>query len=202
MHKTLLEEGSPKKRLTIQLNEYNNYPFLDIRYWYYDKSVSEMKPSKKGIALGKKNLLFLIKAIFENQEKIFDHMGESYVPKSVKKYDNLQSNYLDNIYNSFGIISSEEKENSVHETFFSIEHRGGLDTVVYNKSNEFVNELFNLLNNTLEGKLIKEMFNALLISYDKAKRKYDNMPISSSSILFEGLEFNWTKFLYQFIKGE
>jgi len=202
MSKTILEEGPPNKRLILTLKEYKGHPFLDIRYWYYDENTKELKPSRKGITLNKKNYLQVLKSFNVQNERILDWLGISDIPEEITKYINSQQKSLERSKYQTGKLSSCENSEDMDNCFFNVEHKGGLDKISYNSSHPFIKELLKLTKQTLEGDLFQDIIDALLISYDKARRRYGNGSVLDKSILFEGVEFNWSEYLKRYIEGE
>jgi len=45
-----------KEKILISINEYEGHKYIDLRVYYEDIKSSEYKPTKKGIALSKKNI--------------------------------------------------------------------------------------------------------------------------------------------------
>jgi len=49
-------QKNSKEKIIISINEYEGHKYIDLRVYYEDNNTSEWKPTKKGIALSKKNI--------------------------------------------------------------------------------------------------------------------------------------------------
>lgn len=200
---TILEEGPSKKRLVVQLTEYEEHRLLDIRYWFYSKYQRELIRSKKGITLTKNYYLLIRNTLNRNNEKILDWLGVSYVPEHVQKYREEQEENIEKNIHKMGEIKKSSENEYYDKNFFQVEHKGGLDHIFYNESHPFHGELQSIGIDTDEKKLFLNLVNAILASYSKAKVKFENSPSTDPKILFQNLEYNWSEFLKNYlISGE
>ena len=54
-----------KEKIVISINEYEGHKYIDLRVYYEDNNTLDWKPTKKGIALSKKNIKEIIKYLDE-----------------------------------------------------------------------------------------------------------------------------------------
>ena len=49
-------QKNSKEKIIVSVNEYEGHTYVDLRVYYEDTKTEEYKPTKKGIALSKKNI--------------------------------------------------------------------------------------------------------------------------------------------------
>ncbi len=71
MKEPIIIKDIPKNNgdiLRIEISEYKNVPYLNLRMWYTDKD-GELRPTKKGVAVTKEDYVLLKAAILDAEGK-------------------------------------------------------------------------------------------------------------------------------------
>ena len=58
-------QKNSKEKIIISINEYEGHKYIDLRVYYEDNKTLDLKPTRKGIALSKKNIKEIIKFLDE-----------------------------------------------------------------------------------------------------------------------------------------
>ncbi len=194
--KYLAEDGPKNKHLVIQLNEYEENRFLDLRYFYFDKKDQEYKPTRKGISLTKSNYLMVKKVVEKNHEEVMDWLGVGYVPEHVEKYQKEQEEQAEQIkYMSIGDIDLYFENEKRDPGFFRVEYMGGSNHLYINEGHPTGASLSRMLKNKAITDEMLKMFSSILFLYAKSRDSLKGTVSIDPEVLFEQLEYDWANHL-------
>jgi hypothetical protein len=196
MSKYLAEDGPKSKHLVIQLNEFDDNRFLDMRYFYFDKNDQEYKPTRKGISLTKSNYLMMKKVVEKNHEEVMDWLGVGYVPEHVTEYQKQQEEQAKLVrYMTVGKLELFFENEKRDPGFFRVETLGGQSQLYINEAHVFGNKLASTIKNNNSDNSIIHLILNLLLMYDKSKDGLKGTVSIDPEVLFEQLEYDWANFL-------
>ncbi|GAB2596651.1 MULTISPECIES: transcriptional coactivator p15/PC4 family protein [Nitrincola] len=136
----LSETGPEKKLLRMSLSEFEGTRLLNVRYYYKDTKTGEIKPTRKGIALGRNRYVDIFELFEKHHSEILDY------------FDNQSTGFkgLNGWKSRVEKVARTQKSNAMVIT--SIEPLGGRDlydivfsgaeiSVKLNNKNKFVSTL-------------------------------------------------------------
>lgn len=196
MSKYLAEDGLKSKHLVIQLNEFEDNRFLDMRYFYFDKKDKEYKPTRKGISLTKSNYLMMKKVVEKNHEEVMDWLGVGYVPEHVAEYQDKQEEQVELVkYMSIGKLDLFFEYEKRDPSFFRIDYLGGQNKLYINEGHPFGEKLSSIIKNENRNEELVHLLMNLLLMYSKSKDGLSGTVSIDPEVLFEQLEYDWANFL-------
>jgi hypothetical protein len=192
--------GSKKSPLVIRLNEYEGTKTLDIRK-YFTNDKKELKPTRKGIAVGEKNFNMIKKVLLENENAIQNWFEESIdTSEWVKKNEDLFRKAREALqFEKKDYSTKDEKWKS--PAFFDYQPMGGKDQLIFNQDHPFfscVTKILEDVNKEYESE-IKKLIHSIIISYCRAKDLLQDGGNMSPEEFFDNLEFNWGNFLRSYL---
>lgn len=84
----LAEGGTPKKRLRVSLQQFEQQPLLNIRYFYEDNQ-GVMKPTRKGVSITRNRYLDLAEAIEKHHDSIMSYLETGIVKHEFSSWQQL-----------------------------------------------------------------------------------------------------------------
>ncbi len=192
----LAEDGPKNKHLVIQLSEYENNRFLDLRYFYFDKKDQEYKPTRKGISLTRSNYLMVKKVVEKNHEQVMDWLGVGYVPEHVEKYQHDQEAQADKIRSKvLGNIELYFEEEKRDPSFFRVEYLGGANRLYINTGHVKGKEIQDLVQSDKINEFVLRLLVDILFTYAKSRDGLKDTSSIDPEVLFDQLEYDWSNFL-------
>lgn len=189
--KNLGKIGSEKHPTIVNLSVYKGNEMIDIRKYFTDKS-GDLKPTKKGISLTRRNLYPLLNLLGKNIDEINDYFEADQVEEE-------STQYISNVE-----TTEAESFDLKNHKFFDVQNFGGKYQVSYNKNHPFwssVETLFEQIDDSESEELIQALINSLLISFFKSTSHVDsNETIDAGDFLLE-LEINWSSYLKRLVNG-
>ena len=188
----------------ISLAKYKGARLVDIRKYFTDKESGELKPTRKGLSLQKKNFFALLDALQESRESI-----SSWLDRGNEEYREAAENILANRAEAQQRMSREAHDISTvsdswrSPKFFEIESHGGKDVVVLNQEHSFASAL-QRLTDVAQPECGKDhpfigIVSELLVSYGRAKLLLEEEEEVSASQLFAALEYEWGVILRNYL---
>lgn len=130
--------GSASSPFEANLTEYQGNKCIDLRHWYLDKKLKELKPTPKGLTLSKTKFFTLMDELFEHSKEIEDWFSSD---KSIKNSTSREdSNYIlppKTLKVFFRKMGSH--------TMFEIEEKGGESDLFINENSKLGGLLAQLL---------------------------------------------------------
>lgn len=154
----LAEGGTPKKRLRIALQHFEDQPLLNIRYYYEDKQ-GEMQPTKKGVSISRNRYLDLVETIEKHHDSIADYLDNGVINDDLSSWAHRTKHALANV----GAVETIDFEvgpipgRDVGE----VNYQGGRAKIVLNSKHDYVNSLQEATNANL---VVAKMLVALDLS--------------------------------------
>jgi len=198
MDKILGEDGPARRRKRFSLNEYEGNRLFELRE-YYEKD-GEFRPTRKGINLNRDNFMELKRVFDRDEDIILEWLRIGYVPEEVLRYQQAMEEARQKNFHLVGNVMAEEVDNFRDNHLFHVSHQGGTDVVQINTSNKFAQaitseELAKLSTEEIRGLIIR-----IFAAYGRARTLLMNSPTTTPELFFESVEYDWSKFLEDFVK--
>lgn len=187
--KVLVEDGSPAKKLIIQLREYEGHRLLDVRYWYTDKKDKLLKPTQKGINLTRSNYLTFKSVITNRHEEVMDWLGVGYVPEHVDDYTKKQHQCANEQKYTVGKYDVSLCDFGSSTMLYDVTHLAGQIQIKLNTEHKFIKGISKQLEHNSE---VIEIVCDILIAFDNAKNGLGGSHSVNADALIEGLEYDWS----------
>jgi len=187
--KVLVEDGSPSKKLIIQLREYEGHRLLDVRYWYTDKKDKMLKPTQKGINLTRSNYLTFKSVITNHHEEVMDWLGVGYVPANVDEYTKKQHECANEHKYRVGNYDVSLCDFGSSSMLYEVSHLAGQKHIKLNTEHKFVKNINNLLEQNSE---VLKIFCDMLMAFDNAKNGLGGAYSVNADALIEQLDYDWS----------
>ena len=182
--------GSRRNLLVLQLAEFEGHRFLSIRRWY-ESGGGEWHPTRKGVALNRNGVEFLLRALKENEPAIqawFD--GDASETSRVRQTKDKEAGALRAAgYRARSFEESAEAWSS--PVFFRVETEGSLDRLILNENHPASPELS-------RDVIRRQALGALLVSFERARRLLECRDERQSEDERELLDANWGLILRQY----
>lgn len=133
MSKTLVEDGSDRKKFRVTLDNFEGHNLLSIRYWYRDKTSGELKPTKQGITITATNYLAFKSVISQHDEEVINHLNNN--SDSAKKLAADKNANID----AAALVQEVTEMDLVVEPFqpptemFKVKYEGAFAKIIVNK---------------------------------------------------------------------
>ncbi len=189
--KVLAEQGSPRNRLVLALDEYQGHRYLDAREWYLDRKAEEWKPKKRGVTFNRDRFGALMELVQTRAEEIMDWLGVGYVPEHVARYEEAQAQAQLETRYRVGDLEIGTFSERRDPRFFRVEHEGGADRVSFNSEQAVASKLSN--------EDVAATLGAVLCAYQRARAMLSASPATDPEVLFEQLEFDWARYLSDYL---
>jgi len=195
MSKTLVEDGSDRKKFRVTLDNFEGHNLLSIRYWYKEKSSGELKPTKQGIAITAANYLAFKSVISRHDEEVINHLNSNLHTAQQLAAD--KTAHIDEA----ALIQEVIETDLVIEPFqpasemFKIQYEGSFARIIINKRHslsEFL-DLETASPRTIE--LVSKIILSLDLSFLSAGQAKDASGGIVLEMLKQGLGQNITKYL-------
>ena len=187
--KVLVEDGSPAKKLIIQLKEYEGHRLLDVRYWFTDKKDKLLKPTPKGINLTRSNYLTFKSVITNHHEEVMDWLGVGYVPEHVDEYTKKQHQCANEQKYNVGKYDVKLCEFGSSTILYEVTHLAGQVQINLNTEHKYIkNTSKQLQQNNEVIKIVCDM----LMAFDNAKNGLGGSHSVNADALIEQLDYDWS----------
>lgn len=187
--KVLIEDGSPSKKLIIQLKEYEGHRLLDVRYWYTDKKDKVLKPTQKGINLTRSNYLTFKSVITNSHEEVMDWLGVGYVPANVDEYTKNQHQYANEHKYKVGKYDVSLCDFGSGTALYEVTHLAGEIQIKLNTEHKFINCFSKQFE---QNKDVIKVVCDMLMAFDNAKHGLGGVHSVNADALIEQLEYDWS----------
>jgi len=212
MAKILAQIGGNKNPLICQLGTYENKKTFDIRKYFYNEKEKKYLPTRKGITLTDKTYS-AIKNVLNEYDKAIDEWLKITETQTVADEVNTQ---IERQRQAMLLIKyskqafSREVSSWKSPCFFEVVAEGGHNKVVLNSNHIFQQYLKKNLSKIKESNSAQEreeclrnidnLFDILLITFQKSKDLFNKSPVISPDILFDMLDFNWGTFITNYLE--
>ncbi len=194
------EDGPERSRVIFYIHQFKNHNLFGIRKHFFSKKTGEFTPTKQGINLNRGSYQELRRIINENDETIMNWLGIGYVPEHVLRYQEaMEEARLKNAHLT-GNVNAGFSSQPRMERFFEVEHKGNTDNVIFNSEHPAGNLLQDDFVEQMSSRDLRALITRILASYARAKVHLADQPVSSPSILFDQLEYDWSEFLRDFVE--
>jgi len=187
--KVLVEDGSPSKKLRIQLKEYEGHRLLDLRYWYTDKKDKILKPTQKGINLTRSNYLTFKSVITNNHEEVMDWLGVGYVPANVDEYTKKQYQCANEQKYSVGNYDVSLCDFGSSFIMYEIIHLAGRISIKLNTDHKFIKNISKQFSGNND---VIHLVCNMIMAFDNAKHGLSGSHSVNADALIEQLEYDWS----------
>ncbi len=204
--KILGEDGHPGNRVRFRIHEYEGNRLLDIRKYYLAKRPNpltgkrEFMPKRQGINLNRDSFMEL-KRVLENHDKeILEFLKIGHIPEEMLRYHQAELQAMEKGFRLANDVEISEVDNFQDSHMFHVSHQGAKDIVELNTSHPFARAISveEISKSTPEE--IRELFATILAAYSRSRALLLGASASNPEILFEQAEFDWSKFLENYIE--
>ncbi|MDB4453811.1 transcriptional coactivator p15/PC4 family protein [bacterium] len=173
------EQGGDRQHLIIALDSYQGHRYIDLRLFYRDGD--EWSPTRKGITLNRDRLDALLSVLVDHRERVFDHLGTSYVPDEVRNSSEARGRAFESLRHHLGVLVAEPSTGLPSSTMFEVLAEGGRTRVRLNQKHSMIQELG-------AGQPVAALFTA----FARARQDLEDFP-GAEGILNE-LEALWARY--------
>ena len=204
--KILGEDGPSGNRVRFRIHEYEGNRLLDIRKFYLAKKPNpltgkrEFMPKKQGINLNRDTFMEL-KRVLENYDKeILEFLRIGHIPEEMLRYHQAELQAKEKGFRLANDVELTEVDNFRDSHMFHVSHQGAKDIVELNTSHPFAKALSvdEIAKSSPEE--IRDLFASILAAYSRSRTLLLGASASNPEILFEQAEFDWSKFLENYIE--
>lgn len=204
--KILGEDGPPGNRVRFRIHEFKGNRLLDIRKFYLSKKPNpvtgkrEFMPKRQGINLNRDSFMEL-KRVLENHDKeILEFLRIGYIPEEMLRYHQAELQAMEKGFRLANDVEILEVNNFRDSHLFHVSHKGARDIVEVNTSHPFAKAISieEIEKSTPEE--IRELFATIFAAYSRSRALLLGASASNPEILFEQTEFDWSKFLENYIE--
>ena len=204
--KILGEDGPPGNRVRFRIHEYKGNRLLDIRKFYLSKSPNpltgkrDFMPKKQGINLNRDSFMEL-KRVLENYDKeILEFLRIGHIPEEMLRYHQAELEAMEKNFRLANDVEINEVDNFRDSHMFHVTHEGSKDIVELNTSHPFAKAISieEITNSSPEE--IRELFATMMATFARARSLLLGASASNPEILFEQTEFDWSKFLENYVE--
>lgn len=184
-----LRLGSLTNPTVVALSEFKGRRLLDIRKFFFEETASTLKPTKKGISLNAALVREIRELLNTNWDAIEEWLtsGDETACESVERAMAQRSCALES-ESTKARPHKVKKSSTKGAEFFSVESVGGIDELTLNEKHPF----FNLPNgSTTNAADSAQPLNLLLISYYRAKLRFNGQIETEAEQFFELFEHEW-----------
>lgn len=204
--KILGEDGPPGNRVRFRIHEYEGNRLFDIRKFYLSKKPNshtgkrDFMPKRQGINLNRDSFMEL-KRVLENYDKeILEYLRIGHIPEEMLRYHQAELQAMEKGFRLANDVEITEKDNFRDSHMFHVNHQGAKDIVELNTSHPFARAISveEIAKSTPEE--IRGLFASILAAYSRSRTLLLGAAASNPEILFEQSEFDWSKFLENYIE--
>jgi len=204
--KILGEDGPPSNRVRFRIHEYEGNRLFDIRKFYLSKKPNshtgkrDFMPKRQGINLNRDSFMEL-KRVLENYDKeILEYLRIGHIPEEMLRYHQAELQAMEKGFRLANDVEITEKDNFRDSHMFHVNHQGAKDIVELNTSHPFARAISveEIAKSTPEE--IRGLFASILAAYSRSRTLLLGASASNPEILFEQSEFDWSKFLENYIE--
>jgi hypothetical protein len=198
MDKILGEDGPPNRRARFGLNEFKGNHLFEIREFYLKQG--EFLPTKKGINLNRNRYMELQRIIntFDDEIRTFLNIGE--VDEGLLRYQQAQEEAKKANFRLVNDMVEEQVNKLPDGHLFDVKHEGAKDRVRISSSHPFAKATSDEELAALSPSDIRKLLLSMIAAYSRARSLLLHAPASSPEILFEQLEYDWSKFLGRYVE--
>lgn len=194
----LAETGGQRNQLIIKLVPYEGHQLLDLRYWYRNAN-GELKPTRKGLSLTAGHFGVVMETLAtyaaaiqawlsggSNVDLLLEEAEQQATTEAVKARQKATKMVRKESKAVKGRARAELMDEPRSRAFFSVDHRGGEERVLYNKHHPFTG----LLMATESVDDVKDLVNDLLAAYRRARHAIEG---EGEEGLLDLLEHEWAE---------
>lgn len=200
------EDGPPGNRVRFRIHEYEGNRLFDIRKFYLAKHPNsltgkrEFMPKRQGINLNRDSFMELKRVLDSYNDDILEFLRIGHVPEEMLRYHQAELEAMEKNFRLANDVEISEVDNFRDSHMFHVTHEGSKDIVELNTSHPFAKAISaeEIAKSTPED--IRELFATILAAYSRARSLLLGASASNPEILFEQTEFDWSRFLENYIE--
>ena len=202
----LAEAGPPGNRVRFRIHEYEGNRLLDIRKFYLAKKPNpltgkrEFMPKRQGINLNRDSFMELKRVVENYNEEILEFLRIGQVPEEMLRYHQAELQAKEKGFRLANDVEITEVDSFQDSHMFHVTHQGAKDIVELNTSHPFAKAMSidEIAKSSPEE--IRDLFASILAAYSRSRTLLLGASASNPEILFEQAEFDWSKFLENYIE--
>ena len=198
MDKILGEDGPPRRRARFGLNEFKGNRLFEIREFFLKEG--EFHPTRRGINLNRNRYMELQRIINSYDEEIRTFLNIGTVDEGLLRYQQAQEEAKKSNFRLVNDMVEERVDKLPDGHLFDVKHEGALDRVRISNHHPFAKLTSDEELQARSPAELRKLLLSMIAAYSRARSLLLHAPASNPEILFEQLEFDWSKFLARYIE--
>ncbi len=204
--KILGEDGPPGNRVRFRIHEYEGNRLLDIRKFYLAKRPNphtgkrEFMPKRQGINLNRDSFMELKRVLDNHDKEILEFLKIGHIPEEMLRYHQAELQAMEKGFRLANNVEITEVNNFRDSHMFHVSHQGSKDIVELNTKHPFARAISVEEISKSSPEEIRELFATVLAAYSRSRSLLLGASASNPEILFEQAEFDWSRFLENYVE--